>query len=373
MALSDPDIFFMKKALRLAAMGAGMTSPNPLVGAVVVNGGAIAGKGYHREFGGPHAEVNAIANAGSEARSGVLYVTLEPCNHYGHTPPCTKAILDAGIARVVIGMGDPNPGVTGGGAEVLRQAGIEVRAGVLERECRAINQPFIKYVTTGLPYVTLKSAATLDGFIATSTGESKWITGESARRFAHVIRSRVDGIVVGIGTVIADDPHLTARLPGKKKYRQPIRIVLDTDLRIPPGSRLVQTASSSPVWIVCGPDAPEAREEVLRVAGIRVIRLPAVDGTVDVPGLLKELGQNRISSLLVEGGGHVLGSFIESGYADEFYFFYAPKILADPEGVSMLSGGPRLKIADCVKAHGINMRKLGEDLLINGRLRERLY
>ena len=371
MALSDPDLIFMKQALRLAAMGAGMTSPNPMVGAVVVNGGAVAGKGCHREFGGPHAEVNALAEAGPAARGAVLYVTLEPCNHYGQTPPCTKAILDAGISRVVYGMGDPNPDVAGGGAEALRRAGVEVTGGVLERECRGINQPFIKHVSTGRPYVSLKSAATLDGFIATSAGDSKWITGESARRFAHRIRSRVDGIVVGIGTVTADDPLLTARLPGRKKIRQPVRIVLDTRLRISQGSRLVRTASSSPVWVVCGRDAPGASEKALIEAGVRVIRLPAE--TIEIDGLLRELGQSRLSHLLVEGGGHVLGSFIESGAADEFYFFYAPKILGDPRGVSMLSGGPRQNITDCFRAYGMNIRKLGEDLLIAGRLREQLY
>ena len=372
MAPSDPDIFFMKKALRFAVMGAGLTSPNPLVGAVVVKGGVIAGKGCHRRFGGPHAEVNAISDAGTAARGGVLYVTLEPCNHYGKTPPCTKAVLDAGISRVVFGMSDPNP-VAGGGAEALRNAGVEVRGGVCEPECREINQPFIKYVTTGLPYVTLKAAATLDGFIAASTGDSKWITGESARRFAHLVRSRVDAVVVGIGTVLADDPLLTARPPGRKEIRQPVRIVLDTDLRIPPGSQLVRTASNSPVWVVCGPNAPGSREETLTGASVRVLRLPEQNGGVGIEGFLKELGRNRISSLLAEGGGHVLGALVESGLADAFYFFYAPKILADPGGVPMLAGASRLKIADCVRAHGITVRKFGEDLLLAGRLRENSY
>lgn len=373
MALSDPDIFFMKKALRLALRGAGMTSPNPLVGAVVVNGGVVVGKGYHRELGGPHAEVNAIFDAGVSARGAVLYVTLEPCNHYGHTPPCTKAILEAGIGRVVFGMGDPNPEVAGGGGEVLRRAGVEVRGGVCERECRAINQPFIKKVTTGLPYVILKSAATLDGFIATSTGDSKWVTGEPAREFAHVIRSRVDGIVVGIGTVLADDPLLTARLSGKKKWREPVRIVLDTELRIPPDSRLVRTASVSPVLVFCGLEAPVSREKVLEDAGVGVVRLAAGGRGIEAAGLLKELGKRGMSSLLVEGGGQVLGSFVESGLADEILFFYAPKILGDPGGISMLSGGPRQKMIDCVAAHDIRIRKLGEDILLHGRLREQPY
>ncbi len=374
MALRQSDNFFMKKALRLALMGAGMTSPNPLVGAVVVNGdGVIVGKGYHQQVGGPHAEVNALRNAGGAARGAVLYVTLEPCNHYGRTPPCTRAILDAGISRVVFGMADPNREVAGGGAQALKQAGLEVSGGVLEKECRAVNQPFIKRATVGLPYVTLKSAATLDGFIATSTGESKWITGEAARGFAHLMRSRVDAIIVGIGTVMADDPLLTARLPGRKKYRQPVRIVLDSGLKIPQGSQLVCSSSVSPVWVVCGAKAPREREEALGRAGVRVLRLGAPNGRIDVGGLLEVLGKNRVSSLLVEGGGHVLASFMESGHADEFYFFYAPKILGDPGGVSMVSGGPRPHMPDCAKAYGLSVRKLADDLLIRGRLREELY
>jgi len=373
MVQTDPDVQFMKRALRLAALGEGMTSPNPLVGAVVVKEGAIVGLGYHKALGGPHAEVNAIADAGAAALGGTLYVTLEPCNHHGLTPPCTKAVVDAGIVRVVFGMVDPNPGVAGGGAEQLRRTGIEVKGGVLERECRALNQAFIKYVTTGVPYVMLKAAATLDGFIATSAGESKWITSELSRQFAHRLRSRADGILVGIGTVIADDPFLTVRLRGGKKRRQRTRIVLDSELKIPMDSRLVRTASTSPVWVVCRRDAPACREQTLVSAGVHVIRVPGGESGVDLPFLLKELGRRRISSILVEGGGRVLGSFIQNGFADGFYFFYAPKILADPSGVCMLSGRPRLKIADCVRAYGIGTRKLGEDLLVCGRFGEQLY
>jgi diaminohydroxyphosphoribosylaminopyrimidine deaminase / 5-amino-6-(5-phosphoribosylamino)uracil reductase len=373
MVQTDPDVQFMKRALRLAARGAGMTSPNPLVGAVVVKDGAIVGSGYHQAFGGPHAEVNAIADAGAAAMDGTLYVTLEPCNHHGLTPPCAQAVVDVGIARVVVGMVDPNPDVAGGGAEYLRRAGIEVKGGVLERECRALNQAFIKYVTTGVPYVMLKVAATLDGFIATSAGESKWITSELSRQFAHRLRSNADGVLAGIGTVIADDPLLTVRLRGKKRGRQRTRIVLDSELKIPLDSQLVRTVSTGPVWVVCREDASAHKERTLVNAGVHVIRVPARESGVDLPCLLKELGRRRISSILVEGGGRVLGSFIQNGFADEFYFFYAPKILADSSGVSMLSGRPRLKIADCVRAYGISTRKLGEDLLVCGRFREQLY
>src|SRR5208337_2552090 len=290
MVQTDSEVEFMKKALRLAALGTGMTSPNPLVGAVIVKDGAIVGLGYHQVLGGPHAEVNAINAAGAAALGGTLYVTLEPCNHHGLTPPCTKAVVDAGIARVVFGMVDPNPDVAGGGAERLRRAGIEVKGGVFERECRALNQAFIKYVTTGIPYVMLKAAATLDGFIATSAGESKWITGDLSRQFAHRLRSHADGILVGIGTVIADDPLLTVRLYRKKDHRQRTRIVLDSELKIPLDSQLVRTASTGPVWVVCRQDALARRERSLGSAGVQVIRVPSGEFGVDWPCLLKELG-----------------------------------------------------------------------------------
>jgi diaminohydroxyphosphoribosylaminopyrimidine deaminase/5-amino-6-(5-phosphoribosylamino)uracil reductase len=370
---TDPDEQFMKKALRLASLGAGMTSPNPLVGAVIVKEGVVVGKGYHQRLGGPHAEVNAIKDAGSAACGAALYVTLEPCNHHGLTPPCTKAVIDAGISRVVFGMRDPNPDVAGGGGENLTGAGIEVKAGVLERECRRINQPFIKYVTTGLPYVTLKAAATMDGLIAASSGDSKWITGEMSRQFGHRLRSFSDAILVGIGTVMADDPLLTVRLRGGKVRRRPVRIVLDGELQIPLDSQLVRSASAGQVLVVCRHDASGRKEAALGGAGVQVLRAPSGDRGVDLAWLLKELGRKRICRILVEGGGRVLGSFLESGLADEFYFFYAPKILGDPSGVRMLSGRPRLKIADCVRAFGISTRRFGDDLLISGRFREQLF
>jgi diaminohydroxyphosphoribosylaminopyrimidine deaminase/5-amino-6-(5-phosphoribosylamino)uracil reductase len=363
----------MKRALRLALLGAGRTSPNPVVGAVVVKQGAVVGRGYHKTLGGPHAEVNAIKDAGRSCAGAALYVTLEPCNHHGLTPPCTKAIVEAGISRVVFGMSDPNPDVAGGGCEQLRRDGIDVKGGVLERECRSINQVFIKYVTTGVPYVTLKAAATLDGFIAASSGDSKWITGEPARQFAHRLRSLSDGVLVGIGTVLADDPLLTVRLRGKKFHRKPVRIVLDSELRIPMDSQLVRSASVSPVMVICGQGAPANKERSLGSAGIEVARVSSGGSGVDLASVLKTLGGKRISSILVEGGGRVLGSFLESGLADDFHFFYAPKILGDPGGVSMLTCGPKLKIADCVRAYQITVKKFADDLLVSGRFREQLY
>jgi diaminohydroxyphosphoribosylaminopyrimidine deaminase/5-amino-6-(5-phosphoribosylamino)uracil reductase len=367
------DKFYMKKALRLAARGAGRTSPNPMVGAVLVKDGAIIGQGWHEKLGGPHAEVNAIADAGCSARGATLYVTLEPCNHHGLTPPCTKAVLDAGISRVVCGMCDPNPDVAGGGAQCLTRQGVEVRTGAFESECRGLNQPFIKYVTTGLPYVSLKAAATLDGFIASSTGDSKWITNERSRRFAHILRSMADGVLVGIGTALVDDPLLTVRLPGKKTYRQPVRIILDTHLKLSPESGLVQSCSLGPVWIVCGEGAPEQKEKILSGAGAAVLRVPVGRSGIEISLLLRELGKRRISSIVVEGGGRVLGSFLESGFADECHFFYAPKILGDPDGMNMLSGRARMKISDAVPVYGLRTKRFGEDLLVSGRFYEQLY
>lgn len=371
MSLTDPDEFYMKKAIRLAARGAGATSPNPLVGAVLVRDGTVVGQGWHEVLGGPHAEVNAIADAGGAARGATLYVTLEPCNHHGLTPPCTKAVLEAGIARVVCGMADPNPDVAGGGAESLAGNGIEVKSGVLERECRALNQPFIKYVTTGLPYVTLKAAATLDGYIAASSGDSKWVTNERSRRFAHRLRALSDAVLVGIGTVLADDPLLTARLSGKKACRQPVRIILDTHLRLPADGRLVRSRDVSPVWVVCGNEAPAGRERDLAGPGVQVLRMSSA--AIELGGLLTELGKRRISSLLVEGGGRVLGSFLESGLADAFHFFYAPKILGDPGAISMLAGSSRSRIADAVPVFGMKTRKFDGDLLVSGTFRGQPY
>lgn len=363
----------MKKAVRLAKRGAGRTSPNPIVGAVLVRDGRIIGQGWHDKLGGPHAEVNAVADAGGTARGATLYVTLEPCNHQGRTPPCTRAVIEAGVKRVVSGMADPNPTVEGGGAAYLSRMGIATESGVLENECRDLNQPFIKSVTTGLPYVRLKAAATLDGFIATSTGDSKWITNESSRGFGHKLRSLSDAVMVGIGTVTADDPLLTARPSGKREHRQPVRVVLDSELSISPDSRLVRTISISPVWVACGENAPVERESVLVDAGVTVIRVPRGECGLVLPQLLKELGSRGISSLLVEGGGRVLGSFMEEDLADEFYFFYAPKILGDRSGIGMIRGKSRQTIAGSVKVYGMKTRSFRGDLLVHGRFRETLY
>ena len=361
----------MRRALKLAAGGRGWTSPNPMVGAVVVRDGSIVGEGYHEAVGGPHAEVHALRNAGEQARGATLYVTLEPCNHQGRTPPCTRAVLEAGVAGVVIGMSDPNPRVEGGGADFLRSRGVAVETGVLETECRLLNQAFIKHITTGMPLVVIKAAATLDGRIATRTRDSKWISNERSRRFSHELRCDLDAVLVGIETVLSDDPELTARLRRRPPCRQPVRIVLDTHLRLPLQSRLVK--GEVPLWVACGEDASVEREESLAGAGVTILRMDTDSGRVDLKRLLMELGARGVTSVLVEGGSRVHGAFLAQGLVDEFHFFYAPKVLCDSEGVPMISGVRCDLMSGALPAYGIRVRRFGEDVLLSGRFRERPY
>ncbi len=324
-------------------------------------------------WAGLHAEVNALRRAGDSARGATLYVSLEPCNHHGRTPPCTEAVIRAGIGRVVIGMADPNPKVTGGGADRLRQAGIDVTVGVLEKECRGLNQPFIKWVTQGRPYVTLKCAATLDGRMATRTGDSRWVTNERSRRLVHALRAAVDAVLVGIGTALADDPLLTART-GLKNRPQPLRIVLDTHGRLPVASQLVKTARQSPVLLACAETIPKEVRERFLSHGVEVVALPpAGTSGLDLPSLLDELGRRSITSVLVEGGARIHGAFLDQALADDFYFFYAPKILGDSLGVPMFQGMPRMFMGDAVPLYDCRVRRMNEDLLVWGRFRPDLY
>ncbi|WP_245994552.1 bifunctional diaminohydroxyphosphoribosylaminopyrimidine deaminase/5-amino-6-(5-phosphoribosylamino)uracil reductase RibD [Desulfosoma caldarium] len=374
MDLMPQDEHFMRRAIRLALKGRGHTSPNPIVGAVVVRDGRIVGEGFHQQLGGPHAEVHALRRAGTSAQGATLYVTLEPCNHHGRTPPCTEAVLHAGITRVVIGMADPNPRVTGGGADRLRQAGLSVTVGVLEKECRALNQPFIKWVTTGRPHVTLKCAATLDGRTATRTGDSRWVSGEDSRRLVHKLRATLDAVLVGIGTALTDDPLLTARLSRAKTFRQPLRVVLDTQARLPLASQLVQTAQHSPVLLACGESAPKPVRERLEAQGVQVVVLPSQEsGGVDLQVLLEELGRRSITSVLVEGGARIHGAFLDHGLADDFYLFFAPKILGDASGVPMFQGQCRLALREAVPLYACQSRRVGQDILIHGRFSPHLY
>ncbi|MBX3226650.1 MAG: bifunctional diaminohydroxyphosphoribosylaminopyrimidine deaminase/5-amino-6-(5-phosphoribosylamino)uracil reductase RibD [Labilithrix sp.] len=307
----------------------GKPSPNPHVGAVLVKNGELVATGHHERAGTEHAEVLALKNAGAAAEGSTLYVTLEPCNHHGRTPPCTDAIVQAKIARVVIGCRDPNPHVDGGGAEVLTQRGVAVTMGIREAHARGLIQPWTKYVTTGLPYISLKLALSLDGRIATRSGASKWVTGPDARAKVHLLRSRSDAVAVGIGTAVADDPRLTVRdAPGDS----PVRIVFDTNLRLPLESRLVTTAREIPTIVLAGPDAQEDLAAQLAAHGVEVVQIPlSTEGRLDMVSALRLLAQRGCVSLLVEGGAELAGSLLAGRLADELHAFIAP-ILLGPRG-----------------------------------------
>ena len=283
---------YMKMALALAERGRGWTSPNPMVGAVVVKDGKVVGKGFHQAAGEPHAEIYALDEAGENAKGASLYVTLEPCNHVGRTPPCTKAILKGGIKRVVAGMKDPNPRVTGGGLDFLTSQGLDVTVGVCEDECRRLNEIFIKYVTTSLPFVILKCASTLDGRIATRTGDSKWITNPESRKFVHELRHTVDAVMVGIGTVAKDNPQLTTRIEGSKGS-DPVRIILDTHLSVSPEAKLLHLSSGSDTLIVTSRPVEAEKRKVLESSGVRLLAMDCYEDQIDLKTLVKELIQEE--------------------------------------------------------------------------------
>jgi diaminohydroxyphosphoribosylaminopyrimidine deaminase/5-amino-6-(5-phosphoribosylamino)uracil reductase len=357
----------MKLALRLAALGAGWVTPNPMVGAVVVKAGQIVGRGYHRRVGLPHAEVEALRSAGEAARGADLYVTLEPCNHQGRTPPCTRAILAAGVRRVIIASQDPNPQVTGGGAEFLAAQGVDITLGVLEAEARQLNEAWFQWVKTGQPWVIAKAACSLDGRIATATGESQWLTGETARAFGHRLRHRADAILVGIGTVLADNPQLTARLP-RRRSQDPIRIVLDSRLRLPLNARLVQLNSPAPTWVATTSHAPTDKISALEDHGVQVMVLPAEADRVSLPALLRLLGERQVQSLLVEGGAETLGAFFDQSLVHQFNFFYAPKILGGIKAPGMVGGQGVAHLGEAHIVRNLVIRRLGVDLLMSGYL-----
>jgi len=359
---------FMKMALELAAKGLGFTSPNPMVGAVIVKDGNVVGKGYHKAAGQAHAEVNAIDDAGMDANGATLYVNLEPCNHTGKTPPCTEKILSAGIRRVVAAMSDPNPDVRGGGLDYLKSRGLKVAIGVCEDQARRLNEVFIKYVKTKRPFTIIKCAATLDGRIATRTGDSKWVTGEAARKFVHRLRHAVDAIMVGVNTVIRDDPMLTTRLNGalQKKGLDPTRVVLDTWLRIPESAKLLRPGSDSDTLIICGPSVSGAKRGRLEKQGVKVMESPLKDGLIDLDGLIDRLGALGLTSLLIEGGSRVIASALAAGIVEKILFFFAPKILGGDDGPPICRGpGPDL-MKGCTPVKNIRVRRFGEDVMIEG-------
>ncbi|MFM8378258.1 MAG: bifunctional diaminohydroxyphosphoribosylaminopyrimidine deaminase/5-amino-6-(5-phosphoribosylamino)uracil reductase RibD [Planctomycetia bacterium] len=356
----------MRQALDLARRGAGLVEPNPMVGAVVVAAdGRTVGTGFHDRFGGPHAEVAALAAAGTAARGATLFVTLEPCCHHGKTPPCTDAILAAGVARVVVAAGDPFPDVSGRGLAALRAAGITVDVGLCEPEAKRLIAPFTKLVTRHTPWVIAKWAMSLDGRMTPPAGGDRWISSEESRALVHDLRGRCDAILVGIGTALADDPLLTVRPPGP---RTPLRVVLDSAARLPLTSRLVRTARETPLLVAVGPQAPADRTAALAEAGCEVWRSDASDRDARLAALLAELGRRRLTNLLVEGGPEVLSSFHALGAIDEVWAFIAPKLLGD--GTSTADPGPASAAADLVRSITIEAESHpGGDLLIRGLVR----
>lgn len=361
MTQTSTDRFFMKRALRLAAKGAGTTHPNPRVGAVLVRGGSVVGEGWHRLPGEPHAEVLAIDRAGIRAEGATLYVNLEPCRHYGRTPPCTGRIIQAGISRLVAGCRDPNPDVNGEGFEILKKAGIEVSEGLLGRESREINRAFFYFVANALPYVTLKTALTLDGRIATSGGESRWITGKESRRAVHRLRSQVDAVLAGVGTVLADDPELTVRTVGH--HVQPWRIVLDPSLRTPLTAKVVALGEDGRTIIVVDDNIAEKRGKVFTDLGIRFIRLPATDGLFSWPSLGRRLVEEGIIHLMVEGGGKTGAWFVKEDAVCRIEAFIAP-ILVGSEGIPSMGSLSLEALGDAPRFDVVRCRRVGSDVRI---------
>jgi len=355
---------WMRQALRLAEKGRGRTSPNPVVGAVLVKRGKVIGEGYHARSGEAHAEIVALRQAREKARDAVLYLNLEPCTHYGRTPPCVPQVIKAGVKRIVIGMDDPNPIVHGKGIEALRKAGLEVTVGVLEKECRRINEAFCKYILRKEPFVVLKVAATMDGKIATRAGDSKWISGEASRRLVHKLRGRVDGVLVGIGTILVDDPLLTART---KEGKEPYRIVLDSRLRIPEEARVFEH-SPSEVILATTDLAPQDKIERLRKRGVRILVIDSREGRVHLRSFLGKLGEIGIVSLLLEGGSRVNGSFLDEGLIDKFLLFLSPKWLGDPQAIGIFDGTGVGSLEKAVVLNRIKTKRIGEDICIEGYL-----
>jgi diaminohydroxyphosphoribosylaminopyrimidine deaminase/5-amino-6-(5-phosphoribosylamino)uracil reductase len=334
-----------------------------MVGAVLVKEGQVVGEGYHHRAGGPHAEVMALRAAGPAARGATCYVTLEPCCHHGRTPPCTDALIEAGIARVVAAMLDPFPRVAGGGAAALRAAGIPVEAGLLETEARRLNQAYLKYVTQGLPFVTLKMAMTLDGKIATAAGDSRWVTGEAARRAVHRWRSEVQAIMVGIGTVLADDPQLTARLPGG---RNPTRVLVDARAELSLNSHIGRTLQRVPTIVAAAESAPVDRRAVLEAAGAVVLTLPETGGRIRLRALMTELARRELATVLVEGGAELAAGLIEEDLVDRVLFFVAAKLLGGRAAPGPIGGVGRTRMSEAIPVHHLTLRRFGEDFALIG-------
>ncbi|MEJ7893045.1 MAG: bifunctional diaminohydroxyphosphoribosylaminopyrimidine deaminase/5-amino-6-(5-phosphoribosylamino)uracil reductase RibD [Solirubrobacteraceae bacterium] len=369
--LLDTDHAHLARAIELAQCGRGWTSPNPMVGAVVVSDGVVIGEGFHEGAGKLHAEREALAACGDADIAGAtMYVSLEPCAHHGRTPPCTDAIVEARIARVVVGSDDPSEHASGRGLGVLRDEGIEVvmADGALAADARRLNQPFRKHARSGRPHVLFKSAMTLDGKVATRTGDSKWISGESSRARAHLWRSECDAVVIGIGTALTDDPQLTARLPNA--VRQPRRVVFDSEGRLPLDSKLVRDGSEVPLTVVVSRAAPRTATDALEVAGVDVIVSTGENEPARVRSALDRLGASGVTSVLLEGGPHLAGAFLDAGEVDVIALFIAPVVVGGSSARDPLEGEGAERIAEAVRALSLETERIGDDVLICARMRE---
>ena len=371
---NERDQRHLERAVDLAAEARGRTGPNPLVGAVVVKSGRVIGEGFHAAAGEPHAERVALSACSEDPDGATMYVSLEPCAHTGRTPPCTEAIVEAGIKRVVVASDDPTEKVSGRGLGVLRDEGIEVVAvdGEVARAARLINQPFRKHARSGCPHVVLKLAMTLDGKVATSTGDSRWISGEMSRARAHRWRSECDAVAVGLGTAVADDPLLTTRLPDASASQQPLRVVFDSEARLPLDGKLVQGAGGdvAPVLVVCSRAASHTTVDKLRAAGVDVLSVTGQNEATRAAHALKELGSRGVQSLILEGGPHLAGAFLDSGEVDEARVFVAPVLAGGRDARSAVEGEGAEKIADAARAVSTEVEVIDEDVLITARLRE---
>ena len=369
----DQDVFFMQQALRLAARGRRTVRPNPMVGAVVTANGTVVGSGYHKRAGGPHAEIVALRRARVRSRGATLYTTLEPCCHTNkRTPPCVPAILESGVRRVVVAMRDPNPRVAGRGIRQLRRAGLSVDVGCLGTEAAALNEVYLHWIKTGRPFVVLKAAMTLDGKIATATGESQWITGTKARAHVHELRSRVDAIAVGAETVLADDPQLTVRISGGQRpatvVRQPVRLIFDSRLRIPFKARVLQGIEQAPTVIATTKLAGHRKVERLRKMGVQVLVLPRKGTRVSLDKCLQALGSMEIASMLLEGGSELNAAFLRAGLVNRVCLYVAPALLGGQETKGLLGGRSPRRLAEILSVSNLHIESLGEDVLITGDL-----
>ena len=369
MNMAMTDEAYMERALELAGKGCGRTAPNPMVGAVIVKDGRIIGEGYHEQYGGLHAERNALASCRESPEGAVMYVTLEPCCHYGKQPPCVDAVLEAGIRRVVVGAGDPNPLVSGKGIRILRQHGIEVTEHVLEGKCRKLNEVFFHYIQTGSPFVVMKYAMTMDGKIACFTGESRWVTGEEARAHVHLQRGRYSAVMAGVGTVLADDPLLTCRAQGG---RNPVRIICDSRLRTPLTSKIVRTAENVPtILATCCED--QERQQPYKKAGCRILTTVPKNGHIDLEALMRRLGLERIDSILLEGGSTLNWSALESGIVSRIQAYVAPKLFGGEGAKTPVGGLGFPSPAEAVVLKNSVITRLGGDFLIESEVEQHVY